>query len=664
MSEFTSTCRHWVSMALITLFSSLSSQARENTFPDIATTGQQLAASVHGIFSPFKGGASNKMPDGPVAGNGDIGLVMGGSLDQIRFYIGKSDFWGVLRGSIERVGWLELNLPELKGGTSEVDENIGPATLTGKFTSNDAQLSFTCWVAATKNVVVIDLKNTGSQPLDLSSKLFDGLGTNGNEATYGSDDSSTWLKVSPDAANLDIGNRLSMGPRGGFEGKIASLKILDQALDSTALADLDSESAPSPIFHWPTSGSQGEHGPYSEFTGGDNTGIVAGALLLPQKHFSVSAWVIATSAADLNFIVSTMISAYGKKQHVPTQQRYQSGFCLNLDKGCLSATLNYTTITAANPLPLHQWVQVAATYDGNVLTLYQDGKQVGATTFLSVSDVLGWDKTAIHTGLKGAPFDGCAPEGILMQRVIGPTCREDQRALKFTLAPGEKATMVLPVVTDRNAPDFMMAAQQIAQQSDKDSLSKLFQDHSKWWADFWSKSFIKIPEQKIQDNWYASLYLLACCSKADCPAPGLWGNFTTGDRMEWQGDYTLDYNYEAPFWAALPTNHPELTDNYEQIMLDQIPRGIAIAQHYNFHGIYWYCHLIPVPGWSDDYGTFWGQKSAALFAVVNCAQRWRYTHDLAYAKKIYPLLKGVADFWDNYLVLQGDRYVDNDDSAG
>jgi alpha-L-fucosidase 2 len=630
------------------------------SLPDVGATAQQLVANVHGIYSPFKGGDSNKMPDGPVAGNGDLGLVLGGRPDQLRFNVGKADFWGVVRGSIARVGWLELDVPALKDAASELDQNIGPATLTGKFTSHDAELSVTSWVSATKNLVILELKNTGAQPLDLSSKLFDGLGTNGNEATYGSSDGSTWLKVSPDTMNVSIGNRLSMGPRGGFRGKIADLKIFDQALTPADLANLDGSGSGHPLFHWPVSGPQSEQGPSEDFPGGDNAGSTAGAMLLPQKQFAVTAWVNATRVDDLNFILSTMFSAYGSDRYP-----YQRGFALNLARGSLSSTLNYTTTTASEPFPLNQWVQVAAIYDGKALTLFQDGRPVATTTdFPSAADVMGWDKKTIHTGDADLPFAGCAPEGAMVQRVVGPSAKEDGNSLKFTLQAGEQATLVLSVLTDRNRPDFLEAAQKAAHEIDKDSLRKLFQDHAQWWADFWSKSYVKIPDQKIQDNWYASLYLLACCSKAGCPAPGLWGNFVTGDRMEWQGDYTLDYNYEAPFWGALATNHLELTDNYEQALLDQIPRGLAIAAHDNHPGIYWYCHLIPVPGWSDDYGTFWGQKSGALFAVVNCAQRWRYTRDPAYARKIYPLLKGVADFWDNYLVLQDGRYVDLDDSAG
>jgi hypothetical protein len=634
------------------------SQGQVAAMPEVALTANQLVAGVHGTYSSFKLGESNKLPDGPVAGNGDVGLVLSGRTDEIRFNIGKSDFWGVQRGSIAAVGNLRLSAPQLKDATAEVDQNIGPATLTGKFMSNGAELSFKTWVAATKNLVVVELHNTGSEPLELSSKLFDGLGTNGNEATYGSSDASTWLKVSPDTMNFSIGNRLATGPRGGFNGQISDLRIYDQAL--TSPPSDDERNGIKALFHWPTSGPVGDHGRHAEFNGTDGTGATVGALLLPQRGFTVSAWVNAQSADKLNFIVSTMTSVYDHDKYP-----FQRGFALNLDDGKISATLNYTTVAATDPFPLNQWVQVMATYDGNALTIYQDGKSVATTTaFPTADDVMGWDKKTIHTGEKSLPFAGCAPEGILLQRVIGAETKEDQQALKFTLAPGAQATLLLSVASDRNTPDYFTEGQKLAALSDKDSLAKLYLDHEKWWGDFWSKSFIKIPDQKIQDNWYASLYLLACCSKAECPAPGLWGNFISGDRMEWQGDYTLDYNYEAPFWAALPTNHPELADNYETMMLDQIPRGVATAQHYNYQGIYWYCHLIPAPGWSDDYGTFWGQKSGSLFAVVNCAQRWRYTHDAAYAKKIYPLLKGVADFWDNYLVLKDGHYVDLDDSSG
>jgi alpha-L-fucosidase 2 len=349
----------------------------------------------------------------------------------------------------------------------------------------------------------------------------------------------------------------------------------------------------------------------------------------------------------------------------PRGYPYVRGVNICLKDGKLSASLNQLTAAAKDTFPLNQWVQVIATYDGNALTLYADGNQMATTTdFPTAEDVMGWNKEAIHYGAKGVPFDGCGPEGIMVQRVTGTAAKEDAHGLRFSLLPNEQATLLLSVVTDRNALDYLSTARQMVGSADAAFLNKLYQAHIKSWDAFWSKSYVRIPDSKIQDSWYASLYLLTCCSSPASQPPGLWGNFVTMRDMGWQGDYTLNYNYEAPFWAAYPTNHLELTDNYEKPLLDFIPRGLVIAQHEHQQGLYFYTHLVPPPGWDDDQSTFMKQKGCTLYALVNCAQRWKYTYDPAYAKKIYPLLKGVADFWDNYLVLQDGHYVDHDDAAG
>ena len=81
------------------------------------------------------------------------------------------------------------------------------------------------------------------------------------------------------------------------------------------------------------------------------------------------------------------------------------------------------------------------------------------------------------------------------------------------------------------------------------------------------------------ESWYGSIYLLACCSRADCPPPGLWYNFIREMTAGWDGDYTLNYNYQAPFWAAYASGHFELADNYESVLLDHMSRGRSIAEN-------------------------------------------------------------------------------------
>ncbi len=645
-------------------------RADQPLVPNPAEMAKVAVAGIHGTFdSPPKNTPNGKMPDGPVTGNGDLGLTVGGTPDQLKFYLGKSDFFGVLNGRIMPVGSLSLTVPELKESSYHMEQAIGNATLTGKFTGKDgAELSLKSWIAQGQNLLVVELNNTGSSPLTFTSQLLDGMATPGNEATYRSATDSTSLRVSPDSWKMEMGNFLEhhgdkIIPHGLFQGDLADVRIYDQALPASALATLDETNDPKPylLFHptdkttvigQPKIDPAGDHG--GTVTLGDDPGaeIPLGYLEVPESQFTISAWVRATSTGDQNIILTTYYDWIGV------------GLKLFLSKGMLTAQLNHTGVSARDPLPLNQWVQVAAIYDGNSLTLYQDGTAVGSTTgFPPTSDVLGSNRSAIHYGDKDVPFDDCAPQGVIVQHVLGATTSEDQQALHFTLAAGSRATLLVAVATDRDLADYLAHADQLVQ-SDQKTLDQLYADHNKWWDDFWGKSYIQIPDQKIQNSWYASLYLFACCSKPDRPPPGLWGNFVTSPDMGWQGDYTLDYNYEAPFWAALATNHLELAENYEQPLLGNMPRASHNSvEKFHHPGLAYYTHLIPMPGWDSDNTEFMNQKGCTLFAVVDCVMRWKYTHDLAYAKKIYPLLKGAAEFWDNDLTLKGDLYYDADDAA-
>jgi hypothetical protein len=176
---------------------------------------------------------------------------MGGSPDHQFFYLGKADFFGVLRGGIMPVGSLSLDIPELRGSAYHVDENIGSATLAGKFANKDGtKLSLNFWISPTENLIVIELNNTGTQALNFSSSLLDGFSTNGNQATYSSSANSTSLKVSPDTVNIEIGNRHHGGKAGAFQGQIADVRIFDRALLAADLSALDSAGGPKALFQW------------------------------------------------------------------------------------------------------------------------------------------------------------------------------------------------------------------------------------------------------------------------------------------------------------------------------------------------------------------------------------------------------------------------------
>ena len=654
--------------------------------PDVSDKGLALSASAQGI-------SDLKKP--LVTGNGDLGVVWTGGPDKLVLGLGKNDFWGVVRGSICTAGSQIITCHDLKSAAIQMNQNIGPATITGNIEGKNGEgLKIESWVAYPENIVVTRLDNTGTKPLSFQTEVSDGYG-GGLPTLVGNTSDSTWLEVSPDTVPFQVGNRI-INSRGPNRTTIKTMKPFAGRIAGVRLASPDARGSEKTYLPWEPEAlyvqncghakiiQNDPHGASVELTGDGDARLVLGSGCVPEKGFTCSLWVNAAKKMD----DGTVFAALAVEN--PNGYPFLRGFLLHVANGMLEARLNYTTVSDLQPLPLNQWVEIKVVYDVDHLSLYIDGRKAATAGFPEAPEQNGWDKTALHLGDPKLPFDGCAPLGVLRQRIVGASVKAEGRDLNFTLNPGAHAYALLSVVSDRNAKDYLNKAGDLLA-LDEPGISKLREKHLGWWKNFWGKSFVEIPDKKIQDNWYGSLYLMACCSRSDTPPPGLWHNFTTGMGARWDGDYTLDYNYQAPFWCAYVSNHFELADSYEPLLLDHMERGRSTAKNAwridpvaqpksldsmlalrnqvkpdpnpaDYRGIYLYTHLIPMPGWSDDYGTFWNQKSNALFCTVNMIQRWRFSRDLDYARKVYPFLLATAEFWDHYLVLQNGRYVSLNDA--
>lgn len=219
--------------------------------PDVGETGRRLVSGITGVYmKPPEHVPTDKMAGGPVIGNGDLGVVVGGPAEKLTFYLGKADFFGVIKGGVAAVGSLNLSIPELENASSYLlKQNVGPANITGEFVSADgAKLSLKSWVAREENLLVLELKNSGSKALTISSKLSDGMGTPGNATTmrpFGVSQHGVSLKVSPDIVDVELGNRLygrtgenpgkSPPLESAFKGEIADFMIYNDALPPNTL---------------------------------------------------------------------------------------------------------------------------------------------------------------------------------------------------------------------------------------------------------------------------------------------------------------------------------------------------------------------------------------------------------------------------------------------
>ena len=103
---------------------------------------------------------SDKNVDGPLLGNGDVGIVLSGPPEALQFWISKNDFWkskpGFPNGGPRPVGGLDLRIPALRGASYHVEVDLARAELTGRFAKEGLALELRAWIAATRNVLIIE----------------------------------------------------------------------------------------------------------------------------------------------------------------------------------------------------------------------------------------------------------------------------------------------------------------------------------------------------------------------------------------------------------------------------------------------------------------------------------------------------------------------------
>jgi hypothetical protein len=341
-----------------------------------------------------------------------------------------------------------------------------------------------------------------------------------------------------------------------------------------------------------------------------------------------------------------------------------------------------------NTVTIDAWV--AATGNTIVLTLRAAGKPVTVDLDLWVKEGYGsetsegkaqgvlWARRKFNTGDLLYPT-----EATVAMRCL------DAKGDSVTLTPDRPVTVVVSVMTNHESDAYHAIVLKKTARIDRDQVDRLKGRHVKWWQTFWAKSFVEIEDKLVEKFYYASHYIMACCSRNSKFAPGLYGNWITLDRTAWAGDIHLNYNYEAAYWGLYSSNRLEIVEPYDAPLLDYLsvsrtnaqkhlgkkgaymPVGIGPKGHSsNFFDSKMMDEIYGKKHGADSYESltgqpmFLGQKSNALFASMNMILRHYYTYDEKYARKVYPYLSAVAEFWADYLEFEDGRYVINDDSYG
>jgi alpha-L-fucosidase 2 len=349
-----------------------------------------------------------------------------------------------------------------------------------------------------------------------------------------------------------------------------------------------------------------------------------------------------------------------------------TGASYRMEEDLAKAEVRGTFSLDQNALTTTSWVQADDTVNNPLFTILANtgsqpeqisvslevGKQnLNPHTVDSSDDVLYIDVNGDKTDTVGG-FKTCKVR--VATRVIGVSSVISSDTMNFTLNPGQSATLMTSAVSDYdNASYQSQAVDAVTSKTPADIIASR-SSHEAHWSHFYGKSFVEIPDKRLEAEWYGSLYLMASASRSGEAPPGLFGNWIA-ENPPWNGDYTLNYNYEAPFYLAMPTNHPELSDNYDKPLLDWLPNAEALARKRGWTGAYYQVHIGPLPNGSADTGEH-NQKFCGAFAAGPILMRYYFSRDPAYANRVYPMLKQMAIFWQNYLSPDGNRYVIKDDA--
>jgi alpha-L-fucosidase 2 len=173
-------------------------------------------------------------------------------------------------------------------------------------------------------------------------------------------------------------------------------------------------------------------------------------------------------------------------------------------------------------------------------------------------------------------------------------------------------------------------------------MKRLEEEHRDWWRQFWAKSWLTIPDSRLENLYYAELYKSGCQIRQGKPfisGQGVWCPDDT--PPPWAAQYGFNLNEQMDTWHLLPSNHVDSAYAFVELLERWLPVNREICRKFYgvdgatlIHGSDFNGH--EVPGW----------YCANLWAACGpwaCHTLWmvyRHTQDVKFLReRAYPLMK-------------------------
>ncbi|MDW7761902.1 MAG: glycoside hydrolase family 95 protein [Acidobacteriota bacterium] len=147
-------------------------------------------------------------------------------------------------------------------------------------------------------------------------------------------------------------------------------------------------------------------------------------------------------------------------------------------------------------------------------------------------------------------------------------------------------------------------------------------------------------------------YLLISSSRPGTQPANLQGIWNKDMNPMWDSKYTTNINTEMNYWPAEVGNLSECAEPLFRMIRELTDQGSQVArQHYGARG--WVFHQntdlwrVAAPMDGPSWGTF---TTGGAWLATHLWERYLYTGDKAFLAESYPILKGSAEFFLDFLV--------------
>jgi len=113
------------------------------------------------------------------------------------------------------------------------------------------------------------------------------------------------------------------------------------------------------------------------------------------------------------------------------------------------------------------------------------------------------------------------------------------------------------------------------------------ENHRNWWHSFYQKSFLSIPDARMESFFWIQMYKMATCSRPDGPALDLFGPFfrvSTWPGLWW------NLNIQLTYWNVLESNHLELGENFISLIDSQFDMQLKRFDNAKLGDFAWSMH--------------------------------------------------------------------------